>query len=40
MILKKHGFLSTLSKSAKFNGIVLTPSATKVVSPEDAEIIK
>src|SRR5688500_17142565 len=39
MILKKHGYLSTLSRSAKFHGIVLTPTASKVVSPEDKEII-
>jgi pre-rRNA-processing protein TSR3 len=40
MILKKHGLLSTLNKSAKFHGIVLTPTASKVVSPEDKEIIQ
>lgn len=40
MILKKHGYLSTLSKSAKFNGIVLTPTATKVISPEDRDIVE
>ena len=39
MILKSRGYLSTLNKSAKFNGIVLTPKATKFVSPEDQEII-
>ena len=32
--------LTTLNKSAKFNGIVLTPNAEKIVSPEDAEIIQ
>lgn len=40
MILKKYGLLSTLSKSAKFNGIVLTPTAQKVVSEEDHELIE
>ena len=40
MILKSRGLLSTLSKSAKFNGIVLTPNGQKVISPADAEIIK
>jgi len=39
MILKKHGYLSTLSKQAKFGGIVLTPSATKFISPEDYELV-
>ena len=39
MILKKHGYLSTLSKSAKFGGIVLTPTATKIISPEDHELV-
>jgi pre-rRNA-processing protein TSR3 len=39
MILKKHGYLSTLSKSAKFNGIVLTPTATKIISPDDHELV-
>lgn len=40
MILKRHGYLSTLSKSAKFSGIVLTPTAEKVISPEDKEIVE
>lgn len=40
MILKSRGLLTTLSQKAKFNGIVLTPKATKYVSPEDAEIIQ
>jgi len=40
MILKKHGLLTTLNKSAKFPGIVLTPSATKMISPEDHEIVE
>ena len=52
MILKSRGLLQTLNKvsrfiikkkdlkSAKFNGIVLTPNGQKYVSPEDAEIIK
>ena len=39
MILKKHGYLSTLSKQAKFGGIVLTPSATKFISPDDHELV-
>ena len=39
MILKKHGYLSTLSKQAKFGGIVLTPSATKFISPDDYELV-
>jgi pre-rRNA-processing protein TSR3 len=40
MIMKRCGLLSTLSKSAKFHGIVLSPSATKMVSPEDFELIQ
>ncbi len=39
MILKKHGYLSTLSKQAKFNGIVLTPTATKFISPDDHDLV-
>lgn len=39
MILKKHGLLSTLTKQAKFSGIVLTPTAKKMISPEDHEIV-
>ena len=39
MILKSRGLLTTLNKSAKFNGVVLTPNAGKVVSPEDYELI-
>jgi pre-rRNA-processing protein TSR3 len=39
MILKKHGYLSTLSKQAKFGGVVLTPTATKFISPEDFELV-
>lgn len=39
MILKKHGYLSTLSKQAKFGGIVLTPTASKIISPEDHELV-
>ena len=40
MLLKSRGLLTTLNKSAKFNGIVLTPNAEKIVSPADQEIIK
>jgi pre-rRNA-processing protein TSR3 len=40
MILKKHGYLSTLSKQAKFTGIVLTPSASKIISPDDHELVR
>ena len=40
MLLKSRGLLTTLKKSAKFNGIVLTPNAEKIVSPADAEIIQ
>lgn len=39
MILKKHGYLSTLNKSAKFGGVVLTPTASKIISPEDHELV-
>mmetsp|Transcript_9708 Transcript_9708/g.16342 ORF Transcript_9708/g.16342 Transcript_9708/m.16342 type:complete len:181 (+) Transcript_9708:4-546(+) len=39
MILKSKGLLTTLSKQARFNGIVLTPTAKKIVSPEDADIM-
>ena len=39
MQLKQRGLLTTLNKSAKFSGIVLTPKGKKYVSPEDAEII-
>lgn len=39
MILKKHGYLSTLSKQAKFGGVVLTPTASKIISPEDHELV-
>ena len=39
MLLKSRGLLTTLNKSAKFNGIVLTPNGGKIVSPADAEII-
>ena len=39
MILKKHGYLSTLSKQAKFSGIVLTPTAKKFISPEDHDLV-
>ena len=40
MILKSRGLLTTMNVSAKFNGVVLTPTATKYVSPEDNELIK
>lgn len=40
MILKSRGMLTTLNKAAKFNGVVLTPTATKYVSPEDKELIE
>lgn len=40
MILKSRGLITTLNKSAKFNGIVLTPKAEKIVSPDDAQIIE
>ncbi len=40
MILKKHGLLSTLTKQAKFPGIVLTPTAKKMISPEDHAIVE
>ena len=40
MILKSRGLLTTMSKSAKFNGIVLTPYGQKIVSPDDAELVK
>lgn len=39
MILKRHGLLSTLTKQAKFPGIVLTPTAKKMISPEDNAIV-
>jgi len=38
--LKRQGLLRTLSVTQKFNGIVLTPSATKIISPADADIMK
>ena len=40
MMLKSRGLLTTLKPSAKFNGIVLTPKAEKIVSPDDAQIIE
>jgi pre-rRNA-processing protein TSR3 len=40
MILKRRGKLRTIPISQKFNGIVLTPTAKKIVSCEDAEIMK
>ena len=40
MILKSKGLITTLNKSAKFNGIVLTPTAKKIVSKADHEIIE
>ena len=40
MILKRRGKLRTLPVSQKFNGIVLTPTAKKIVSEDDAEIMK
>ena len=39
MILKKHGYLSTLNKQAKFSGVVLTPTAKKIISPEDHDLV-
>jgi pre-rRNA-processing protein TSR3 len=39
MILKRHGLLQTIPLSQKFQGIVLTPTASKIVSQEDAEIM-
>ena len=35
MILKSRGLLTTLNKSAKFNGVVLTPTAKQYISPAD-----
>jgi ribosome biogenesis protein Tsr3 len=40
MILKRHGLLQTIPLTQKFQGIVLTPTASKIVSQEDAEIMK
>jgi len=40
MILKRRHKLKTIPISQKFNGIVLTPTAKKIVSCEDAEIMK
>jgi ribosome biogenesis protein Tsr3 len=40
MKLKSIGLLTTLKPNAKFNGIVLTPKADKIVSPDDADLIK
>lgn len=40
MKLKSLGLLTTLKPNAKFNGVVLTPKADKIVSPEDADLIK
>ena len=40
MILKRKNRLKTVPIQSKFNGIVLTPTAKKVVSAEDAEIMK
>jgi len=39
MKLKSRGLLTTLNKSARFNGVVLTPNAQKIVSPDDHELI-
>lgn len=40
MILKRHGLLQTIPLTQKFQGIVLTPKATKIVSKEDADIMR
>ena len=40
MILKSRGLLTTLKTNAKFNGVVLTPSATQYISPADSDLIK
>jgi len=40
MILKSRGLLTTLNKGAKFNGVVLTPTAKQFVSPADKELIE
>ena len=40
MQLKARGLLTTLSLKAKFNGIVLTPTAQQIISPADQEIIQ
>jgi pre-rRNA-processing protein TSR3 len=40
MILKRQGMLQTIKVTQKFNGIVLTPSASKFISPEDQDIIR
>ena len=39
MRLKKYGLLKEIKLSSKFPGIVLTPTANKVVSKEDSELI-
>jgi pre-rRNA-processing protein TSR3 len=39
MMLKNRGYLTTLKLNAKFNGVVLTPSAKKIISPEDKDLI-
>ena len=40
MKLHKLGLLTTLKPNAKFNGVVLTPKAEKIISPDDADLIK
>lgn len=37
--LARMNLIKELRLGQRFNGIILTPSATKCVSPEDAEII-
>lgn len=37
--LARMNLIKDLRLGQRFNGIILTPSATKCVSPEDAEII-
>lgn len=39
MRLKKYGLLKEIKLNSKYTGILLTPTASKVISKEDSEII-
>ena len=38
--LARHGFVKTLRLTQRFNGVVLTPMATKCIGPDDKELIE
>lgn len=39
MRLKKYGLLKEIKLNSKFRGVLLTPTAEKIVSQEDKDII-